>query len=110
MKHRDLIFASAGVLVLALGLAPSLDRAATPRPPPQIDVEGGGSATTTCAIVSASTYSTNFNSTENPISEGGKWINGKAVGINWNNAQSVPGKAYASVLSGNPNEVRSEGV
>jgi len=38
--------------------------------------------------------------TENPISEGGRWINGKAVGLNWNNVQTVPGKGYASVLSG----------
>ena len=45
-------------------------------------------------------YATNFPNAENPISEGGKWINGKAVGLDWNNAQSVPGKAYASVLSG----------
>ena len=34
--------------------------------------------------------------TENPIGEGGKWINGKAVGLDWRNVQTVPGKAYAS--------------
>ena len=48
---------------------------------------------------SAVSYSTNFNLIENPISEGGKWINGKAVGLDWNNAQSVPGKAYASAIA-----------
>jgi hypothetical protein len=47
----------------------------------------------------ATNYSTNFSLTENPISEGGTWINGKAVGLDWNNAQSVPGKAYASAIA-----------
>jgi hypothetical protein len=36
---------------------------------------------------------------ENPINEGGKWINGGAVGLNWRNVQTVPGKAYASGIS-----------
>ena len=39
---------------------------------------------------------TTFSLTENPISEGGKWINGKAVGLDWRNVQTVPGKVYAS--------------
>jgi hypothetical protein len=30
------------------------------------------------------------------LSEGGKWVNGKAVGIDWNNVQSTPGKAYGA--------------
>jgi len=89
-----LILASAGILVPALG------RGAQPCPPPQINVAGGGSATTNCAIVSGgSTYSTSFASTENPLSEGGKWINGRAVGLDWNNAQSVPGKAYGAAIA-----------
>jgi hypothetical protein len=45
-------------------------------------------------------YSTNFNLTENPITEAGNWICGKAVGLDWNNPLSASGKAYASVLSG----------
>ena len=52
--------------------------------------------------IPAASYSTNFGLTENPISEGGKWINGKAVGIDWNNVQSVPGKAYAADFTGLP--------
>ncbi len=34
------------------------------------------------------------------MSEGGKWVDGKAVGGGWNNPLSAGGKAYASVLSG----------
>jgi hypothetical protein len=102
MKYRDLTFALAGVLVLALANVAPVRAAGTPCPPPQIDVEGGASATTPCTAVSGGTYSTNFGATENPISEGGKWVAGKVVGLDWNNPLTVPGRATASVLSGNP--------
>jgi hypothetical protein len=92
MKRRDLILASAGALV------PALVRGAQPCPPPQVNISGGGTATTNCVIVSGSSYSTNFAGGQNPLSEGGKWINGKAVGLDWNNAQSAPGKAYAAAF------------
>jgi hypothetical protein len=41
----------------------------------------------------ARTYTTNFPRTENPISEGGNWINGKLVGLDWNNVSTTPGLA-----------------
>ena len=42
-----------------------------------------------------STYTTTFAATENPISEGGKWINGAAAGGNlWGNVQTTPGLAF----------------
>jgi hypothetical protein len=50
--------------------------------------------------VAGPSFSTNFNLTENPISEGGNWVCGKAAGLDWNNPLSAAGKAYASVLSG----------
>jgi hypothetical protein len=37
----------------------------------------------------AKTYTTSFPLTENPISEGGNWINGAAVGLDWNNVLTV---------------------
>ena len=90
MKRRDLILASAGLLVPVLG------RAAQPCPPPQVSASGGGSAATNCPTIPSGAYSTNFGAIENPISEGGRWVNGKAVGLDWNNVQSVPGAAYAA--------------
>jgi hypothetical protein len=45
-------------------------------------------------------YSTNFPATENPISQGGMWINGKAAGLDWNNVQTTPGKAFAAAFVG----------
>lgn len=43
-------------------------------------------------------YSTNFSATENPISEGGVWINGEATGIDWGNVGTIPGLAYGTSL------------
>ena len=53
-------------------------------------------ATAARSAASAVTYSTNFNLTENPIGESGRWINGKTIGLDWNNVQSASGKAYAA--------------
>ena len=42
----------------------------------------------------ARTYSTSFKATENPISEGGAWINGGAAGLDWCNVQTSAGLAF----------------
>src|SRR5881394_3942288 len=47
-------------------------------------------------------YSTNFSATENPISEGGKWINGGTTGRDWGNVQSTPGLAFGTNVSSAP--------
>ncbi len=39
-------------------------------------------------------YSTSFTSVENPISEGGSWINGKTVGLDWADVRTLPGLAF----------------
>ena len=41
-------------------------------------------------------YATDFNLTENPISEGGNWINGGVTGLDWNNVQTSDGYAYGT--------------
>lgn len=99
MKRRDFVLASASLAGVVL---PGLGRAAQPCPPPQVSVSGGTSATTNCVITSGSSYSTNFPATENPLSDSGKWTNGKAVGLNWNNVQTVPGRAFAADFVGVP--------
>ncbi len=78
--------------------------AAAPCPPPQVTVQGGTSASTPCPTepTGSATYSTNFPVAENPLSEGGKWVDGKVVGVDWNNPLSAGGKAYASTVSGTP--------
>jgi hypothetical protein len=52
---------------------------------------------------SGNSYSTNFALAENPISEGGRWINGQTVGLDWKNVRTTPGLAYGADSSGTPN-------
>src|SRR6266446_8723499 len=42
------------------------------------------------------TYTTNFPLTENPISEGGNWINGGALGLDWANVRTTSGLAFGT--------------
>jgi hypothetical protein len=44
--------------------------------------------------VSAATYSTTFDGAENPISEGGMWVNGKTHGVDWADCATTGGYAY----------------
>ena len=37
--------------------------------------------------------------TENAISEGGNWLNGLAVGLDWTNVQTTPGFAHATTIT-----------
>jgi hypothetical protein len=54
----------------------------------------------------AQTYTTSFTATENPISEGGKWVNGKTTGLDWNDVQTIPGRAYgASIVGGYDDDI-----
>src|SRR5882724_11422607 len=58
----------------------------------------GGAAMTTTSDPPATTdppgkYSTTFALTENPISEGGKWVNGGTVGLDWTNVSTTPRRA-----------------
>jgi hypothetical protein len=45
-------------------------------------------------------YTTNFDKSENPISEKGHWKNGKADGIDWYDVQTTPGKAFGTRTEG----------
>ncbi len=46
--------------------------------------------------VPARTYSTQFPLTENPISERGRWTNGRAIGRDWTDVATIPGLAYGT--------------
>ena len=41
-------------------------------------------------------YTTNFPLTEDPISESGKWTNGKTDGIDWSDVRTTPGSAFGT--------------
>jgi hypothetical protein len=42
------------------------------------------------------TYTTSFSAADNPISENGNWVNGKANGIDWSDVETSPGLAYGT--------------
>jgi hypothetical protein len=44
----------------------------------------------------ARTYTTTFSTTENPISEGGNWINGRTHGLDWADVRTVNGMAVGT--------------
>ena len=48
------------------------------------------------AATTHGTYTTSFPLTENPISEGGVWINGKSVGLDWADVRTTPGLAFGT--------------
>jgi hypothetical protein len=98
MKRRDIIAASAGI---AGGLFSGLARSAVPCPPSPVNVAGGSSASTACT---AASYSTSFDSTENPISEGGMWKVGGTVGLDWQNIRTSGGVAYGVGTSAGYND------
>jgi hypothetical protein len=49
----------------------------------------------------ARTYSTTFSLTEGRVSEGGNWINGKAVGIDWSDIRTTVGLAFGAESGNN---------
>lgn len=55
---------------------------------------------TDCSSKHPNSYTTNFSNTENPISEGGKWTNGKADGVDWFDVETTPGKAFGNQTTG----------
>lgn len=65
--------------------------------------DGSGNNSATSASINASTgavsqrpYVTNFPATENPISEGANWTNGRAVGVDWGDVATASGLAYGT--------------
>ena len=45
-------------------------------------------------------FSTTFRHAENPLSEGGMWVNGHADGLDWADVQTTPGLAFGAEIGG----------
>jgi hypothetical protein len=45
-------------------------------------------------------YAARFSATENPISEGGKWLNGHTDGLDWTDVRTTPGFAFGTEIGG----------
>jgi len=52
--------------------------------------------------LNAATYTTDFSHAENPISEGGKWINGGTVGLDWHDVRTASGMVYGTQPGNEP--------
>jgi|KBSMisStandDraft_5_1062788.scaffolds.fasta_scaffold15025_2 hypothetical protein len=88
MNRRGVIEAAAGLAAASLVAGPCRSATEAAQRPAATGPEDSTS------------YSTAFGGVENPIDDGGRWTNGKAVGLDWQDVQSLSGRACASVLSG----------
>lgn len=56
----------------------------------------GSPADTRTRTPHVTTYTTNFPLKEDPVSEGGRWISGKTVGVDWGYVSTTPGYAVGT--------------
>jgi chitodextrinase len=54
------------------------------------------SVSATTSAVTSGNYSTSFPNTEDPISEGGNWLNGKTNGLDWTDVRTTPTLAFGT--------------
>jgi hypothetical protein len=102
MKTADLRFILA-VPAISFMIACRGGDSGSPATPTSARLDSGapaGSAAVTVVSTGAHRYTTNFPLTENPISEGGRWINGGAVGLDWTNVSTKAGLVRRLTLWG----------
>lgn len=87
-NHRLSAWVSAIALLLMAGVWPLATRGLSLSPAPSPTGTHGP-------------YSTNFPRAENPISEGGKWLNGHTDGLDWTDVRTTPGFAFGTEIGGN---------
>ena len=85
-KHARIFWLPAIALILIVGIWPLGTQALSPAPAP---------------AGTHGPYSTNFSRAENPISEGGRWLNGQTDGLDWTNVRTTPGFALGTEIGGN---------
>lgn len=82
--RRKLVFALSTIMLVVLWLSYPVIRRANPSPAASTNRHGP--------------YATNFSRVENPISEGGHWLNGKADGLDWADVRTTRGLAFGTEL------------
>ena len=87
MSNSGLIRLSAITLLFIVGISPQATRCLS-LVPPLIPTGTHGP------------YTTNFSRSENPISEGGIWLNGHADGLDWTDVRTTPGFAFGTEIGG----------
>jgi hypothetical protein len=86
-KHNAVGWSSAIVLLLLVGISPPVTGYFGRLPAP-----GSGGT--------HGPYATRFSGTENPLSEGGKWLNGHTDGLDWTDVRTTPGFAFGTEIGG----------
>jgi hypothetical protein len=87
-RHKLVVCSSAMALLMIVGMWPLAKRGLSLLPAP-------------VSVGTHGPYITNFTRTENPISEGGIWLNGETDGLDWTNVRTTPGFAFGTEIGGN---------
>jgi len=87
-KHKVVVGLSAIALFLMVGIWPRATRFVSLLAAP-------------AAAETHGPYTTTFSRAENPISEGGKWLNGQTDGLDWTDVRTTPGFAFGTEIGGN---------
>src|SRR5436309_4657318 len=87
-KHKVVVWSSAIALFVIVGVWPLATRCLSLLPAPAPAGTHGP-------------YTTNFSRAENPISEGGRWLNGQTDGLDWTDVRTTPGFAFGTEIGGN---------
>ena len=87
-KHKAVVWSSAIAVFLIAGVRPLETRCLSLLPAPAPAGTHGP-------------YTTNFSLAGNPISEGGRWLNGPTDGLDWTDGRTAPGFAFGTEIGGN---------
>jgi hypothetical protein len=87
-KRKLAVWLSAISPIVILGTWPGATRCLSLSPAP-------------AAVGTHGPYATTFSRPENPISEGGQWLNGKADGLDWTDVRTTLGFAFGTEIGGN---------
>jgi hypothetical protein len=87
-RHKLVVGSSAVALLMIVGMWPAAKRGLSMLPAPASAGTHGP-------------YITNFTRTENPVSEGGIWLNGQTDGLDWTDVRTTPGFAFGTEIGGN---------
>jgi len=74
-------------LVIAVGLWPRM-------------AQGVNAAAAPAPAAAHDPYSANFSRGESPLSDGGRWLNGKTDGLDWTDVHTIPGFAFGTEIGG----------
>src|SRR2546427_751312 len=86
-KRKATVWSSAIALLVIVGVWPLATRCLSLLPAPAPAGTHGP-------------YTTNFSRAENPISEGGRWLNGRTDGLDWTDVRTTPGFAFGTEIGG----------